>query len=147
MVLGLSENEDLTIGGDTVHEDKQKIDKLLNFIGVDIEQIEIVSFSRLGSSEYEGIRPIKMMLKNSDMVSLIISKAPQLKNLNKKIFFKPDKSLKEREEFQRLLKKKGELMIAHPTDDGQEPRVVLQKGVLKVDGVEVARYQSPQTIF
>ena len=67
--------------------------------------------------------------------------------MNKKIFIKPDKSFKEREEFQRLLKNKGELVEAHPTEEGRNPRVVLQKGVLQVDGEEVDRYQSPQTIF
>ena len=81
------------------------------------------------------------------MLLEIISKAYKLKDLNKKIFLKPDKSFKEREEFQRLLKKKAECMLSHPTEEGQDSRVVLKKGVLKVDGVEVDRYQSPQTLF
>ena len=147
MVLGLSEDEDLTIGDVTVKEDKQKIEKLLNFIGIKEGDVEIVSFNRLGNSESEGIRPIKMILKNSEMAGLVVSKASRLKNLNKKIFLKHDKSLKEREEFQRLLKKKDLLKTAHPTEEGQEARVALEKGILKVDGVEVDRYQSPQTIF
>ena len=64
-----------------------------------------------------------------------------------KIFFKPDKTLKEREEYQRLLKRKNELIASHPTEEGGENRVVLQKGVLTVDGVVTDRYKTPQTIF
>ena len=87
-----------------------------------------------------------MTMKNGDMVRIIISKAPQLKALDKKIFLKPDKSVKEREEFQRLLKRKEEAMIDHPAANGQE-RVTLKNGSLTVDGVEIDSYKPPQTIF
>ena len=106
MVLGLSEEDELTIGETSAADDDGKISSLLNFIGVKEDEYSIVNHSRLGNSEGEGTRPIKMTLKNSEMASLIISNAYKLKDLNKKIFLKPDKSFKEREEFQRLLKRK-----------------------------------------
>ena len=148
MVLGLSEEEDLTIDENNAHDDKEKIDLLLNYIGMGSENIDIISYSRLGKEKdgQEGVRPIKVTMKNGDMVKSVLSKAPQLKTLNKKIFLKPDKSFKEREEFQRLLKKKEEAMLSHPSADGEE-RVVLKKGSLKVDGVEIDSYKPPQTIF
>ena len=136
----------MVIGDVSSAGDEDKIKALLKFIKVNTS-VELVSQSRLGTSGGEGIRPIKIGLKNGDMARVIIKEAHNLKALNKKIFFKPDKSVKEREEFQRLLKKKEEYMASHPTGDGQDSRVTLQKGVLKVDGVEVDRYKSPQTIF
>ena len=92
-------------------------------------------------------RPLKIELKNGEMAAEIITNSKNLKPLNMKIFFKPDKTLKEREEYQRLLKRKNELMVSHPTEEGGENRVVLQKGVLTVDGVVTDRYKTPQTIF
>ena len=147
MVLGLSEQEDLTINENTAQDDKEKIDSLMDYIGIGSENVDIVSYSRLGKEGQEGVRPIKMTMKNSDMAKTILSNAPQLKTLNKKIFLKPDKSFKEREEFQRLLKKKEECMLSHPSTEEGPERVILKNGVLKVDGVEVDSYKPPQTIF
>ncbi len=148
MVLGLEEEVDLTINNETTNSDEEKINSLLKFIGVGAETVEICSSFRCGKAGGEGIRPIKVILKKGDMAQRIISKAPQLKTLNKKIFIKPDKSKKERDEFQRLLKKKEECITSHPAADGERnTRVVLEKGVLKVDNVEVDRYKSPQTLF
>ena len=146
MLLGLPEDEDLVIGEATVKGDDDKIHALFKFLKVETV-VEMVSYSRLGTSEEGKLRAIKIELKNGDMAREIIKEAHNLKTLNKKIFFKPDKSVKEREEFQRLLKKKEECIISHPTADGQQDRVILEKGVLKVDGVEIDRYKSPQTIF
>lgn len=146
MVLGLSEAEDLTIAENTAHGDKEKIDLLMNHIGIGSENVDIVSHSRLGKEGQEGVRPIKMTMKNGDMAKSVLSNASKLKTLNKKIFLKPDKSFKEREEFQRLLKKKEEAVLSHPSTDGQE-RVTLKNGSLKVDGVEIDSYKPPQTIF
>ena len=78
---------------------------------------------------------------------LITSNAKLLRPLDQMIFFKPDKSVKEREEFQRMLKKKNECMITPPTEHGNDSRVILRQGVLTVDGVEVDRYKTPQRIF
>ena len=115
MVLGLSEAEDLTIAENTAHGDKEKIDLLMNHIGIGSENVDIVSHSRLGKEGQEGVRPIKMTMKNGDMAKSVLSNASKLKTLNKKIFLKPDKSFKEREEFQRLLKKKEEAVLSHPS--------------------------------
>ena len=148
MVLGLEEGVDLTINDETSTTDEDKINSLLQFIGVGAGSVEICSLFRCGKTGGEGIRPVKVILKNGDMAQRIISKAPQLKTLNKKIFIKSDKSKKEREEFQRLLKKKEQCLVSHPAVEGEtNTRVVLEKGVLRVDNVEVDRYKSPQTLF
>lgn len=151
MVMGVSESTSLKINphGRESTTDKDKITDLLNYLEVN-DQVEIVNSFRCGkeADESEGkIRPIKIEMKNGEMVGLILSKAKKLKDLNLKIYFKPDKTVKEREEFQRLFEKKKELMISHPTDEGNDDRVTLIKGVLKVDGRIVDRYNSPQTIF
>ena len=59
----------------------------------------------------------------------------------------PDKTKKENEEFKRVGDKKRQLLEQYPTEDEANPRVVLQKGVLTLDGVEVTRYQPIQTLF
>ena len=63
------------------------------------------------------------------------------------VYCKPDKSKSEQTEFQRLGKKKGELILEYPTPEGGNPRVTLQKGSLQVDGVEVDKFEPPQTLF
>ena len=69
----------------------------------------------------------------------------KLKELNNyKIYVKPDKTKGEREEFTRLGKKKEELLQQY---DNNAERVKLDKGVLYVDGVEVDRYKSVQSLF
>ena len=158
ILLGVPEDRDLVIGGNEAEGDEEKINALLNHIGVK-DRVEIVSQFRLGKKRVleegeeedddveEQKRPIKIILKNSEMASLITSNAKLLRPLDQKIFFKPDKSVKEREEFQRLLKKKNEKMIEHPTEEGAVSRVVLKQGILTVDGVEIDRYKTPQTIF
>ena len=128
-------------------DDQTKIDALFKYIKVR-EKVEIRNHLRLGKVGNESSRrPIKIELKNSEMAALILSNAKLLRPLNQKLFFKADKTAKEREEYQRLLKKKEELVLAHPTEDGSESRVVLKKGVLTVDGVVRDRYKTPQTIF
>lgn len=150
ILLGVPEDHNLVIGENEAEEEKEKIDVLLDHIKVK-NKVEILSHFRLGK-KHERLgedpkRPIKIVLKNSEMATLITSNARLLKPLGKKIFFKPDKSAKEREEFQRLLKKKNEKMISHPTEEGAPCRVLLKQGVLTVDGIEVDRYKTPQTIF
>ena len=148
IVLGLPENENLDINTESLSSDAEKVEGLLKFIKVD-NQVEIQNLERLGkvSDDDESHRPLKVQLKNSEMAFLITSNAYNLKTLDKKIFMKPDKSKKEREEFQRLLKRKTELILSHPAADGAESRVILKKGVLTVDGIVKDRYVSPQTIF
>ena len=153
MVFGLPEKDNLVVGQIEATNDEAKIQALLSHMKIR-EKVETTSLFRLGKLPEVGnedaddaCRPIKLVLKNSAMSSLITENAKLLKTLNLKIFIKPDKSKKEREEFQRLLKKKEELMIKHPTEEGGIERVVLKKGVLTVDGAEVDKYNTPQTIF
>ena len=63
------------------------------------------------------------------------------------IYVKPDKTKSEQNEFQRLGKKKEELLLKYPTVDVDNPRVTLKKGSLQVDGVEVDKYEPVQTLF
>ena len=67
--------------------------------------------------------------------------------LVRKIFIKADKTSAEMEEYKRIGKRKDEMLTLYPTTEGQLPRVILKKGILKVDGAEVDRYKSPQTLF
>ena len=150
ILLGVPEQEDLTINQTSYKDDEDKIDALLTHIGVKNE-VEVNSFTRLGkksdNDESELKRPLKIVMKKCEMVSSVLINAKKLRGLDKMIFFKPDKSKKERDEFQRLLKKKNESELSHPTGDGQPKRVVLEKGVLTVDGVVIDRYKTPQSIF
>ena len=154
ILLGVPEEEDLTINQINYKSDEDKIDALLTHIGVKNE-VEVISFTRLGkkklendeNDESETKRPIKIIMKKDEMVSSVLLNAKKLRVLDKMIFFKADKSKKEREEFQRLLKKKTENEKSHPTVEGQPKRVVLEKGVLTVDGVVIDRYKTPQSIF
>ena len=50
-------------------------------------------------------------------------------------------------EFKRLGKEKEKLLAQYPTIDADNPRVTLSKGSLKVDGVEVDKYEPVQTLF
>ena len=151
MLFGVPENEDMVINGNEAAGDKEKIDVLLDYIRVK-DDVEILSFARLGKpaeedEEEDKKRPIKIVLKNSEMAALITANAKLLRPLDLMIFLKQDKTKKEREEFQRLLKKKNEYMLSHPTAESAAPRVVLVKGELKVDGAVLDQYNTPQTIF
>ena len=77
-----------------------------------------------------------------------ISNSGKLKSLiNQKVFIKPDKSKSENAEFKRVGDKKKELLEKYPNVEGEHPRVILKKGVLTLDGVEVTRYTPIQTLF
>ena len=64
-----------------------------------------------------------------------------------KASIKPDKTKAEVAEYKRLGKRKTELEGQYLTRDGDDKRVVLEKGVLKVDGVQVDEYKSTQSLF
>ena len=105
MLFGVPENEDMMINGIEAAGDKEKIDVLLDYIRVK-DDVEILSFARLGKpaeedEEEDKKRPIKIVLKNSEMAALITANAKLLRPLDRMIFLKPDKTVKEREEFQR----------------------------------------------
>ena len=44
-------------------------------------------------------------------------------------------------------KHKQDLLQKYPVEEGAPPRVVLEKGVLKVDGVKVDEFEPVQTLF
>ena len=118
------------------------------------ELLKVVEFSgklkqhvRLGA-EGERPRPIKLVFHSPLDASSAISNSGNLKNLaNQTIFIKPDKSKSENAEFKRVGDKKKELLKKYPNVEGQPARVVLKKGVLTLDGVEVTRYTPIQTLF
>ena len=80
-------------------------------------------------------------------VLLNAKKLNDLKDDDINIYVKPDKTKSEQTEFQRLGKKKEELLLKYPTVDENNPRVTLKKGSLQVDGVEVDKYEPVQTLF
>jgi len=147
LIFGLTEN-DVTINNIPCSDDLQKTKTLLEYIGVDHKQ-QICEVFRLGAKNQNSdrTRPLKVCFTNSSITGKVLTKCKVLKNLDKlKIYIKPDKSLKERQEFDRLNTKKNKLLLQYPAE-GNNPRVTLSRGSLKVDGVEVDNYKSPQSIF
>ena len=71
---------------------------------------------------------VTTILKNSRKLS---------ESSNQRIYIKPDKSKSESAEFQRLVKRKAELLEQYPTENNAERWVTLMKGVLKLDETEV----------
>ena len=143
MIFGVKEEGVLKIGSKALKEDKEKVSGILDFLGENDSVMN--SYVRLGKEK--GKRPIKVFLNSKSSVFRILKNASKLKTLNDKIFIKPDKTRKEREEFQRLGKRKEELMKSHITPEGGQQRVILSNGILKLDGLEVDSYKSPQSLF
>ena len=94
-------------------------------------------------------RPIKIKLNEKSIVEKAIKNSYKLKGElgDLAIFFKPDKSKAEREEYQRLGKAKMKLMEKYPTVDGEAPKVVLKSGKLLLNGAQVDEYRSTQSLF
>jgi hypothetical protein len=154
-MFGVKENEDITLGTRTASSDAEKVELLIDFMGCG-DDVERTDTFRLGKVTTDKPRPIKITFPNKDMAFLLLSKAVKLKELkdliDQNIYCKPDKSKSEQAEFQRLGKKKEELLTQYPTPVTEEgtpgpPRVILEKGTLKVDGTEVDRFAPPQTLF
>ena len=57
------------------------------------------------------------------------------------------KTKSEVREYCRLGHRKIDLVKDYPISEGDEPRVVLEKGVLKVDSVKVDEFKSVQSLF
>ena len=145
MLFGVAENAVITLGTRTASSDAEKADLLIDFMGC-ADDVEKIDMFRLGKVTTDKPRPIKITFANKDMAFLVLSKAAKLKELkdliDQNIYCKPDKSKSEQAEFQRLGKKKEELLTQYPTpvkEDGTPgaPLVILEKGTLKVDGTEV----------
>ena len=108
----------------------------------------IVDCFRLGSIVDDKVRPIKVRFISPASVTSILTNSKKLSDSpDRKIYVKPDKSKSENTEFQRMGKRKEELLQQYPTENENEPRVTLVKGVLKLDGTEVDRYQPVQSLF
>ena len=149
VVFGVKEDEDLKIEGKTAGNDTEKTKLIIDFLGC--SHVKTVDMFRLGKDVSDKPRPIKLTLASKDMAFSILTNAKKLKPLKDSqdlnIYCKPDKSKSEQNEFQRLGKKKAELLLQYPTPEGQDPRVTLQKGSLQVDSVEVDKYEPTQTLF
>jgi hypothetical protein len=156
ILFGVPEmNTNLCINGEESATDRDKCNAILRYIGTP-EISETTEMFRLGKPVPAKVRPIKIKYSSSASASTVLKEGKKLKDLvDNKIYVKPDKTKKEIEEYQRLGKRKDELKEQYPVaevdedDEEQErrERVVLEKGVLTVDGTEVDRFKSVQTLF
>ena len=147
VIFGVPEDgTDLETNGTLSTTEKDKVDALLDFIGA---PAETSSFFRLGKpGDDDKIRPIKIKCSSSAIATAILKEAKKLKDLeNHTIYIKPDKTKSEVAEYRRLGQRKIELEKDYPVSDGDDARVVLEKGVLKVDGVKVDEFKSVQSLF
>ena len=149
ILFGVPENDSLTIADEPANTDKEKYELLFKYMGC--SDIIVNDHYRLGKVG-DKPRPIKITFESKEMAGSVLSCSRKLKDLKSEsesinCYFKPDKTKSEQAEFQRLGKKKGELLLQYPTGDGDTPRVTLKQGSLKVDGVEVDKYEPVQTLF
>ena len=150
MFFGVPEDgTDVTIDGITATSDSEKRDAVIRFMGIE-GNLSITDFHRLGAPNPDKVRPMKIGFLTKETADSILSKSSKLKDLKNNgmnIYVKPDKTKSEQNEFQRLGKKKEELLLKYPTEGDAPARVTLAKGSLKVDGVEVDKYEPKQTLF
>ena len=150
ILFGVQEEGNLTIGPTTAATDQEKCELLLEYIGC--PNTNIVDSFRLGKEVTpDKPRPIKISFSEKNMAFDVQGNTKKLNDLKdshrENVYIKPDKTKAEVAEFQRLGKKKEELLKKYPTVDDENPRVVLAKGSLKVDEVEVDKYQPVQSLF
>ena len=147
--LEFPENSDIVQhGGVSTTNDAEKVSFSFTHIGVNENVVE--RHFRLGKQgqDPQNPRPIKVILNSGDSANDVLLQSRKLKSYEThNIYMKPDKSKSEQKEFTRLGKRKKELLEQNPTVGGQEPRVKLEKGVLKLDNVEVDRYSPVQSLF
>lgn len=148
ILFGVPENQMLIQrqGADDIaaNEDSEKVKELLKVVEFDGQ---VKQHFRLGAAG-DNPRPIKVVFHSPSDAQSAISNSKELKKLaNLKVFIKPDKSKAENKEFKRVGDKKAELLQQYPVVEGAPPRVVLKKGVLTLDDVEVTRYTPIQTLF
>ena len=148
IIFGVPEgNIELKINDEGLKTDFEKCKGILNYIGAPLFQ-KIIEMFRLGKPTEGKVRPIKVKFPSSAPATAVLKDAKKLKNLeNCKIYIKPDKTKAEIAEYQRLGKRKQELQLSYPKEEGGVDRVVLQKGSLLVDGVAVDQFNSVQTLF
>ena len=148
ILFGVPEvDNDLTVNGNVASTDQKKCELILTYIGVPI--IEKVSeLFRLGKPVDDKVRPMKLKFSSSEDASSVLNAKGKLNELQgQTIYIKPDKTKAEVTEFQRIGKKKQELLEQYPVGNGVPPRVVLEKGVLKLDGVKVDEFKAVQSLF
>ena len=148
IIFGVDEKEKLEINNEEFDTDDKKRDSLINLMGG--ADLTVVDSFRLGKPGGDKPRPIKVTFSSSAAATTLLTNSHQLKPLKDKgltIYVKPDKSKGEVTEFKRLGKEKERLLAQYPTIDPENPRVTLSKGSLKVDGVEVDKYEPVQTLF
>ena len=143
------DNTDLTIEETTASTDKDKFELILNYISAAPVLNQTTDIFRLGKlTTGNGPRPIKIKFISSEGPTTILKESKKLKDLEgHTIYFKPDKTKAEIAEYKRMGKRKTELLQVYPTANDGPPRVVLNKGSLTVDGAEVDRFKSVQTLF
>ena len=146
IIFGVPE-QDLTIEDVTVGTDQKKCELILNYIGVPAVIDEVREMFRLGKPVEDKVRPIKLKLNSSDDVTSILDCKGELNKLPQTIYIKPDKSKSEVTEYQRMGKRKKELEEQYPVPEGARPRVVLDKGVLTLDGTTVDEFKPVQSLF
>ena len=156
LLFGVPDNDEITIGDETVNSNQEAAQTIFGKLG--IHDAKVLESFRLGkkkendeNAERPHSRPIKVCLESSSIARSILTESPKLNNLfegtGTNIYIKADKTKAERDEYTRLGKKKAELLLRHPTEDGGEPRVVLKNGILLVDNVQVDCYKTPQSLF
>ena len=150
MIFGLPENDDLVIERDNEEEtlraanDDEKVSAVLSQLQSDISKTS--NFHRLGKPG-DNPQPVKVYFFSPSQAQLALSNSKNLNEWEARIYVKADKTKSEAEEFKRIGKRKEELLLQHPTVDPDNPIVTLAKGILKVNGTEVDRYKTPQTLF
>ena len=140
---------DLTIGNVTSRSDPDKFAALAQVMNLgETCRNAVKEIFRLGNideGDVERRRPMKVRFTSSGPATEVIQAGKKLKDLpDQNIYVKPDKTKGEQEEFKRIGKRKSDLLTEYNNDN---EKVKLTKGVLYVDGVEVDRYKSPQTLF
>ena len=148
IIFGVPES-DLIVGNVTADTDLKKCDALFQVMNVDDEcRSAVKDVFRLGAKTDDDAgrrRPLKVKFLSSKPASEVLKASKKLKEIQgENIYIKPDKTKGEQEEFKRIGDRKTAL-LAEYNDDIE--RVKLTKGVLYVDGVEVDRYKSVQTLF
>ena len=150
IIFGLPENDDLVVENedeeDSVHaaNDDEKVSAVLSQLQSDISKTSY--FHRLGKPG-DNPRPVKVYFISQKEAQLALSNSKKLNEWEARIYVKADKTKSEAEEYKRIGKRKAELLLQHPTVDPDNPIVTLSKGILKVNGTEVDRYKTPQTLF
>ena len=126
---------------------KKELDKVSEILKIVGHKGPLRHYVRLGKKG-DKPRPIKVIFHSVNEAHDATSNSNLLKTLrNQKIYIKPDKTKSENAEFKRLGDEKKKYLTKYPTVEGSEPRVILAKGILKLDGLEVDRYKTVQSLF